>query len=476
MSNNPFYNYSGNFVAGMLARAEAEAAEFTAVQAGFNGLTQQGVDSGIANSYVITIADGAGIVGMYQDGDTVQFKPANANSGAGGSLISVNGLGAVNLKRGNGTTLQPADLQVGVWYTAIYSSTFNTFFLSSPGTVSVTSTGAVTGAPPVNKVGLVASGGVSLSVVPIDATYAIDQAIAPVWTGLHTFQAGISVMGSIIDNSGNLTVGGTANFNGPANFTQAVAMAQTLAVTGAASFAGANVTGPVAINVTGGIALSVNGANGVYAASIASGTSAGSELGLRVLAGANASDVAFNITNRAANQLFMVVYGDGGAAFNGGVSHGAGALDLSSSGGLYFGALALNGTTFQRGSFTATFTGCSANPTAPMSYVISGNICTVTCTAGTTGTSNATSFTFTGLPVACQPVTNAQFVHVADFEDNGVSFLGGAAVFSVSSTTVTLYLAETTLTTNRVEYSSTGWTSSGQKGFGGVWSATYSLI
>ena len=264
MANNPFYNYSGNFVAGVLARAEVEAAEFTSVQAGFNALTQQGVDSGIANSYIITIADGAGITGSYQDGDTVQFKPANANSGPGGSLISVNGLGAVNLKRGNGTTLQPADLQVGVWYTAIYSSTFNTFFLSSPGTVSVTSTGAVTGAPPVNKVGLVASGGVSLSVVPIDATYAIDQAITPVWTGLHTFQAGISVMGSIIDNSGNLTIGGTANFNGPANFAQAVAMAQTLAVTGAASFGTASVGG----NLTVGGIFSVSGTSTLSAATL----------------------------------------------------------------------------------------------------------------------------------------------------------------------------------------------------------------
>ena len=46
MAQPVFYTYSGAFIPGTLARAEAEATEFTSVQVGFDKLAIQGIDSG----------------------------------------------------------------------------------------------------------------------------------------------------------------------------------------------------------------------------------------------------------------------------------------------------------------------------------------------------------------------------------------------------------------------------------------------
>src|SRR5208283_3307335 len=110
---NPFYVYDGAFLPATGARAEAVATEFQAVQAGFAVLAYQGTDSGAANAYVVTTNGSP--TGAYQDGNVVEFTPANANSVVG-ATISVNGLPVVNLKRGNGLPLQPGDLAAGVWY------------------------------------------------------------------------------------------------------------------------------------------------------------------------------------------------------------------------------------------------------------------------------------------------------------------------------------------------------------------------
>jgi hypothetical protein len=201
MSSNSFYNYSGSFIPGTLARAEALTTEFSAVQAGFALLVVQGVDSGVANAYVVTTTGQP--TGAYADGNTVEFKPLAANTGA--STLSVNSIPAVSILRFNGAALVAGDLSVGVWTTATYNSLYSAFTLVGPGQTAVIA-GSISSAAPTHKVGLTAAGGSSTQAAPIDATYAIDQSIAPTWTGNHTFTPvagsyGVAVQGSA--SSGN---------------------------------------------------------------------------------------------------------------------------------------------------------------------------------------------------------------------------------------------------------------------------------
>ena len=179
---NPFYTYSGNFIPGTLGRAEAIAAEYQAVQAGFALLAIQGVDSGAANAYVVT-TNGAP-TGAYADGQIVQFKALNAPTGA--STINVNGIGAVSLLRFTGAATQSGDFGANQWITAFYNSSFLGFTIISPA-VYTAATGTISGAAPTHKVGLTAAGGVSTAAAPIDVTFALDQSIAPIWTGVHSY-------------------------------------------------------------------------------------------------------------------------------------------------------------------------------------------------------------------------------------------------------------------------------------------------
>jgi hypothetical protein len=82
-----------------------------------------GSDTGAANAYVITIGTGVGLTAVptaYVIGMGVRFKATNANSGAGGSTINVNGLGLVAIKRAGGATLAAGDILSGQVVSLIY--------------------------------------------------------------------------------------------------------------------------------------------------------------------------------------------------------------------------------------------------------------------------------------------------------------------------------------------------------------------
>lgn len=64
----------------------------------------------------------------------------------------------------------------------------------------------------------------------------------------------------------------------------------------------------------------------------------------------------------------------------------------------------VNGGQIAQGSFTITYTGFTANPTGTATWYRSGKIVTLILPA-LTGTSNATTFTMTGIPAAISPVT-----------------------------------------------------------------------
>lgn len=126
---NPYYSYSASFMPFTSARAEALAAEFQAIQAGFALLASSGVDSGGANAYIVTT--GGAPIAAYTDGNRVMVKLLNANTGA--STVNVNGLGVVSIYRYDGTALQANDILANAWYSMIYNSSYGGYQLLAPG-------------------------------------------------------------------------------------------------------------------------------------------------------------------------------------------------------------------------------------------------------------------------------------------------------------------------------------------------------
>ena len=104
------------------------------------------------------------------------------------------------------------------------------------------------------------------------------------------------------------------------------------------------------------------------------------------------------------------------------------------------------------GTFTITYTGFTANPTATAAWARTGNVVTLFLPGGT-GTSNATTFTATGLPAAINPV-RAQLCCITNIIDNSVS--SGPACATVNP--------GETITFSKGPQQGVPWTNSGTKG------------
>jgi|GEM_PF-1688339 len=282
--SNPYYTYSGAFIPGILARAEAESTEFQSVQQGFALLATNGTDSGAANAYVVVTQGGQN--GSYADGMVVQFKAMNANTGA--STISVDGGSTISLTDFQGQSLAGGAIKANSWVRLVYNSTFVAWTLIAP-TSQVITSNTISASAPTNKVGLVAAGGVSTACAPIDVTFAIDQGIAPTWTGAHTFSAAV-------------TFSSTVTFSG---------------------------------------GLSLTGGANQYAATLTGSSASGQSLGLRVNAGTNASDFAVRISSQSAATDYFKILGEGsivaGSATGGG--QGVGTINAQ---GLYVNGVAVS--------------------------------------------------------------------------------------------------------------------------------------
>lgn len=110
------------------------------------------------------------------------------------------------------------------------------------------------------------------------------------------------------------------------------------------------------------------------------------------------------------------------------------------------------GPSYFAGSFTGTLTGYASPPTGTVQYRVEGRRVLVFVTAAITGTSNATSFTMTGLPFGIQPSQNQQVP--CFLTDNTVVVIASCNVVANSST-VTFAMGAGFLTT--------GFTASGTK-------------
>ena len=108
-------------------------------------------------------------------------------------------------------------------------------------------------------------------------------------------------------------------------------------------------------------------------------------------------------------------------------------LGVASATSIGFGNEALD--TYDEATFTATGTGFTVNPTGTAEYVRIGRI-VLLFLPELTGTSNATTFTVTGMPAAIQP-TNISY-QLARMVDNGGEIIGLIELIAASST-INLY-------------------------------------
>lgn len=124
-----------------------------------------------------------------------------------------------------------------------------------------------------------------------------------------------------------------------------------------------------------------------------------------------------------------------------------------------------NGTALtSSGTFTPGFTGFSASPSANTAqYAITGNLVALQLSF-TTGTSNATTFTITGLPAAIRPLRK-QVLRFPGLVDNGGTLSTGQAVINTDGT-ISLYPSD----------ASTAWTNTGNKGGTGAGPAYSTLV
>lgn len=343
--SNRFYTYSGAFLPGILARAEAETVEFTSVQQGFADLDVQGVDNGVVNAYVVTTGSGQP-AGAYADGQIVEFKPLLANSGP--ATINVNGIGVSSIYDSNGLQLVAGALGLG-WTRLFYNATYGGWELIAP-TTSTVFTGVISGSAPTHKVGLTASGGSSTAAVPIDATYALDVSIVPTWTGIHTFGA------EVLFNS-------TVEFQSSVFFNNA-----DVIITALPGFPG----------------LSVSGASAAATAvfqNLSSGS--GNSKGILVQAGSAQTDYSQAWFN-AAGTILAFLFGDGSLEV-GVPTGGAQGYGTINAQGLYVNGVAVTSAN-------------SANPTGTVGLaVVNGSAATFLRSDGSPSLSQAIAPTWTGL-------------------------------------------------------------------------------
>lgn len=112
-----------------------------------------------------------------------------------------------------------------------------------------------------------------------------------------------------------------------------------------------------------------------------------------------------------------------------------------------------NGGTVAWQAWTPGFTGFSADPTYTTRYTTSGNICFISLHLTTFGTSNATTFTITGLPKTPANIGSGAMYMFGLGQDNSV-LASRLASIATGSTTITCYATAAL----------GAWTNSGNKG------------
>lgn len=300
-----------------------------------------------------------------------------------------------------------------------------TGILASGNATGCASITGATGANPSASVTLSAQNGSASTFMRSDAAPPLSQSISPTWTGNHVFTPGSGV---------GVVINGAASSD----------------------------------------SLDVNNAASQYAKIIGSSTT-GSSNGLDVVAGTNSSDAAVFVTNRSGSTSLFEIFGDGGTTVGNptGGDEGAGTLNAQN---LYVNGtpVATAATGCTTGTFTGTATGLTATVTGTFFYSICGYQVTLFNINNVTGTSNTNSLTLTGLPAGTYPsgTHSGENGTCTQVEDSGTVLF---AVVQVSNVGV-LTAERGSVSGSNLTYSTTGFTSSGTKGFPPYNTCIYSIL
>lgn len=178
-----------------------------------NGTVNYGVDSGTANTYIVTLPR---TPTGYVDGLRVVFSPINSNTGA--STINVNGLGVKNIRLQDNSAAEPGTLVAGIPKTLIYGAALGNFFVeaNSVSAAAAEAAAAAASASAANASKVAAESAKNTAEFYRDEaqTYAADADFSAAQAQAAVVAAGTS---TIATSTSSVTVGnGTKTFTVPA--------------------------------------------------------------------------------------------------------------------------------------------------------------------------------------------------------------------------------------------------------------------
>lgn len=423
---------------------------------------------------------------------------ASSNAVTGTAAVTNGGTGVATLTgiaKGNGTSAFTAAVSgdvIATWGGTCSASTY----LRGDGSCQTPPTGG-TSANPSATIGLTAVNGSAGTFLRSDGAPALSQAIAPTWTGNHTFTpaSGVSIVVNGAANNfsqqitGNSTTSqsyglridaGTNSVDQPLLIRNQAASSNLLSMDGTgrtlftSNSTGANGDGGLGIAATiPAISLRATGSasdnrtwvdyvSGTtkHLATINDANTVIEDWATVTRSGTAVTDIKF-LTN-GGNVRFQ--FGSAGQFGIGGANYGTAGQVLTSGGS---GAAPSWGTLVENGTFTATLsTGCGTTPTATFKYARTGNIATVT-TAALSCTSTGATLAISGLPAAVQP-TSLHDLPLIRVIDSGTSDLIGCVYVSGSALNFGLRTAGNSCSVG-------GFTGSGTKGVSGSMTYVWSL-
>lgn len=290
-------------------------------------------------------------------------------------------------------------------------------------------------ANPTALVGLTAVNGTATSAIRSDGAPALDQSIAPTMTGAWTFTPSSAVTAITINQNATAGLGQLITGSGTPVFSRVQTTSASNGAAAAFSLQEATDTAALEMFVAATTPAPLTGGP------------TGEQLDL------------------ATNQNVPLVIGTNGVA----------RMSFAGAGGMTgFGptANALIDMTPDQGTFTATLTGCTAVVTGTMSWRRVGGMVYLYNNTGSniTCTSNATTFTMTGLPAAIQATQLHAVPNMWIVDNTNFNILGEA---EVQAGTITFSLAKTTGAVGYVQASA--FTATGTKGIGSGFTIAYPL-
>ena len=204
--------------------------------------------------------------------------------------------------------------------------------------------GAV-GANPSATIGLSVIDGSATTFMRSDGAPPLSQAIAPTWTGVHTFSG--SGNGNAIVLSG---IQPWINASGADGLTISATAAMTLAMGGNFTIDQSGdsiwqmISGAVTQQASAGyVSYTLYGASNEWTHYVIGGSTTNESFGQQIQAGTSSSDQPLNIINYANTHTLLALYGDGGMVMYGATGGDKGNGTINVSGGFYINGVAVSG-------------------------------------------------------------------------------------------------------------------------------------